>query len=64
MADVSLYGAESFARGSGGIDSIRSTRMADIEKATPYVKVSLNEVLAAEPVSNPVTRPYGCTIKY
>jgi peroxiredoxin len=48
----------------GGIDSIRSTRMADIEKATPYVKVSLNEVLAAEPVSNPVTRPYGCTIKY
>ena len=48
----------------GGIDSIRSTRMADIDKATPYVKVSLNEVLAAEPVSNPVTRPYGCTIKY
>jgi peroxiredoxin len=48
----------------GGIDSIRSANPADIPKATPYVALSLNEVLAGQPVSNPVTRPYGCTVKY
>lgn len=48
----------------GGIDSIRSTRTADIAKATPYVKVGLDQVLVGEPVTNPVTRPYGCTVKY
>lgn len=48
----------------GGIDSIRSARTADVAKATPYVKDGLEQVLAGEPVSNPVTRPYGCTVKY
>ena len=48
----------------GGIDSIRSTRTADIAKATPYVKVGLDQVLVGEPVTDPVTRPYGCTVKY
>ena len=48
----------------GGIDSIRSANPADIPKATAYVAMSLNEVLAGKSVSNPVTRPYGCTVKY
>lgn len=49
---------------AGGIDSIASTDAADIETAKPYVKTALNEAMAGKPVSNPVTKPYGCSIKY
>lgn len=48
----------------GGIDSIASSRKSDIEKATNYVTVALNEMAAGKPVSNPVTRAYGCSVKY
>lgn len=48
----------------GGIDSIPSTDKDDIGKATPYVKVALNEAMAGKPVSNPSTKPYGCSVKY
>ena len=48
----------------GGIDSIPSADPDDIAKATPYVKVALAEALAGKPVSNPSTRPYGCSVKY
>ncbi|MCA0301965.1 MAG: redoxin domain-containing protein [Proteobacteria bacterium] len=48
----------------GGIDSIPSADVADIPKATQYVRVALDEVLAGKPVSNPSTRPYGCSMKY
>ena len=48
----------------GGIDSIPSADPADIPKATQYVRVALDEVLAGKPVSNPSTRPYGCSMKY
>jgi peroxiredoxin len=48
----------------GGIDSIPSSNVADIPKATQYVRVGLGEVLAAKPVTESSTRPYGCTLKY
>lgn len=48
----------------GGIDSVPSANPADIERATPYVRVALDEVLSGAPVSEPVTRPYGCSVKY
>jgi hypothetical protein len=48
----------------GGIDSIASTDKADIEKASNYIKVSLEEALAGKPISNPQTKPYGCSVKY
>jgi peroxiredoxin len=48
----------------GGIDSIRSTNLADVPKATPYVKDALRQHAAGQPISNPVTQAYGCTIKY
>ena len=32
--------------------------------ATNHVKVALAETLAGKPVSTPVTRPYGCSVKY
>jgi hypothetical protein len=49
---------------AGGIDSIASTRLADIDKATNYVRQGLDEALAGKPLSAPVTRAYGCSIKY
>ncbi len=48
----------------GGIDSIPSARTSDIARATNYVTVALNEMAAGKPVSSPVTRPYGCSVKY
>lgn len=48
----------------GGIDSIASTDQADIGDARQYVRVALDEVLNGKPVTEAVTRPYGCSIKY
>jgi len=48
----------------GGIDSIPSARVSDIDKATNYVKESLAAMNAGDAVPNPVTRAYGCTVKY
>jgi len=49
---------------TGAIDSIPSARPDDIPDAINYVKAALAESLAGKPVSNPSTRPYGCSIKY
>ncbi|MDS4021148.1 MAG: thioredoxin family protein [Candidatus Competibacter sp.] len=48
----------------GGIDSITTADPADIAKATQYVRVALKERAAGQPISAPVTRPYGCSVKY
>ncbi|WP_156468933.1 redoxin domain-containing protein [Cephaloticoccus capnophilus] len=48
----------------GAIDSIRSTRQSDIEKAENYVTSALDALRRGEPVATTVTLPYGCTIKY
>jgi peroxiredoxin len=48
----------------GGIDSIPSADPADIPRATPYLANALDAVLTGNPVSDAVTRPYGCTVKY
>jgi len=48
----------------GAIDSKASPNPADIPKSTNYVKAALDESLAGKPVSNPTTKPYGCTVKY
>ncbi len=49
---------------AGAIDSNPSSRQAEIATATNHVKVALAETLAGKPVSTPVTRPYGCSVKY
>ncbi len=49
---------------AGAIDNIPSTDVADIPHATNYVRKALAEVMAGKPVTTPVTRPYGCTVKY
>jgi hypothetical protein len=49
---------------AGAIDSIPSGRTEDIKTAINYVRTGLGEALAGKPLSQPSTRPYGCTIKY
>jgi peroxiredoxin len=48
----------------GGIDSNPSADPADIPDATQYVVAALDDLAAGRAVAEPVTRPYGCTIKY
>jgi len=48
----------------GAIDSIRSTAVEDIDKAVNYISLALNEAQAGKPISHPVTKAYGCSIKY
>ncbi|MEY2488782.1 MAG: hypothetical protein QOC70_724 [Verrucomicrobiota bacterium] len=49
---------------AGAIDSKASPNPADIPTSTNYVKAALDESLAGKTVSNPTTRPYGCSVKY
>lgn len=48
----------------GGIDSISTASLDDIPRATQYVRIALQEMAAGKPVSTPVTKPYGCSVKY
>lgn len=48
----------------GGIDSIASTDEADIAHAEPYLKEAMLAVAAGRAPPHPVTKPYGCSIKY
>ena len=48
----------------GGIDSIATTDVSDIARAEPYLKEAMLEVVQGKPVAHPVTKPYGCSVKY
>jgi hypothetical protein len=48
----------------GGADSIGTTDINDLQKAEPYVQEAIIAVAAGKPVAKPVTRPYGCNVKY
>jgi hypothetical protein len=48
----------------GGIDNIPTSNEADIAKATNYVKVALQDMADGKPITDNVTRPYGCSVKY
>ena len=48
----------------GAIDSKRSTNSDDIADSENYVRSALAQSMAGEPVANPQTQPYGCTVKY
>ena len=56
--------AKGVLRYAGGIDSIPSTKPADIEKADPFFKTAMEAVVKGENVAQAVTRPYGCGVKY
>jgi peroxiredoxin len=48
----------------GAIDSKPTTQVADLKVATNYVKVALDNSMSGMSVSQTVTRPYGCSVKY
>ena len=48
----------------GAADSIKSTDTADIPKAANYIDISMTEALTQAQISNPETKPYGCSVKY
>jgi hypothetical protein len=48
----------------GGIDDVASAREEDLARATQLVHQALTEAMAGQPVSVPVSRPYGCSVKY
>jgi peroxiredoxin len=48
----------------GGIDDRATTDPADVAGAENYVRLALTDLAAGKAVSNPATRPYGCSVKY
>jgi len=49
---------------AGAIDDRPTTRRSDVPGAQNYVREALQSVAAGQPVKTPVTRAYGCTVKY
>ena len=49
---------------AGAIDDKPTSRRGDVQGANNYVHAALQSVSAGQPVKTPVTRAYGCTVKY
>jgi peroxiredoxin len=48
----------------GAIDDDPSFKQAGVATAKSHIRQALDQVLAGEPVSEPSTTPYGCSVKY
>ena len=48
----------------GGIDDRPYTDPASLKGAKNYVALALADLKAGRPIAQPVTRPYGCSVKY
>jgi len=48
----------------GGMDDKPSSNWDTVEGAKNYVRAALEDLTAGRPVAEPVTRPYGCSVKY
>ena len=48
----------------GGIDDRPYVDPASLKGATNYVALALADLKAHRPIAHPVTRPYGCSVKY
>jgi len=49
---------------AGAIDDRPTTRRADVQGAHNYIRAALEDMAAGRTVQTPVTRAYGCTVKY
>lgn len=49
---------------NGAIDDHPTTDQSDIASSKNYVSTALAEALAGKQVTDPATRPYGCSVKY
>ncbi len=59
-----VINAEGIVVYSGAIDSVPSAKGEDVPKATNYISAALADLKAGRPVATPVTKPYGCSVKY
>jgi alkyl hydroperoxide reductase subunit AhpC len=48
----------------GAIDDKPTTDLKDVPDATNYVNLALEQAMAGKQLEMPVTRPYGCSVKY
>jgi hypothetical protein len=48
----------------GGMDSIATADVSDIARAEPYLREAMLAVASGNPAPHPVTKPYGCSVKY
>lgn len=62
--DMFLINPEGVLIYKGAIDSVPSPDPTTIKDATNYVRVAFEEASAGKAVSNPSTKPYGCSVKY
>ena len=49
---------------AGAIDDRPTSRQSDVPGANNYVRAALQAVAAGQPIKTPLTRAYGCTVKY
>ena len=49
---------------NGAIDDHPSSDENDIQRSKNYVSTALQEAMAGKPVTESMTRPYGCSVKY
>jgi len=49
---------------AGAIDSKPTANPADIKGATNYMVQAIDESFAGKPLSQAITKPYGCSVKY
>lgn len=49
---------------AGAIDDKPTSRRSDVPGAQNYVRAALASVAGGQPVKVPMTRAYGCSIKY
>ena len=49
---------------AGAIDDRPTTRKSDVDGAHNYVRAALADLAAGQPVKTPITRAYGCTVKF
>ena len=49
---------------AGAIDDRPTSRRSDVPGAHNYVRAALEDLASGRPVKTPVTRAYGCTVKY
>jgi AhpC/TSA family protein len=49
---------------AGAIDDHATTEISDIQSSKNYVSAALSEAMNGKAVETPVTRPYGCSVKY
>lgn len=48
----------------GGIDDQPTPDPSSLAGANNYVKAALDEAMTGKPVTTPMSRPYGCSVKY